>query len=611
MPANKSPTSESSTVLDVSEACLTVISFEGGSQGLLRAWLSHLFLRITQPNTTGFSTETTNNKGERNVAEVSGEERIISGNPNSRTMHCDKSFTETWTLPPLTDFSNTTPQLKLKMGPQNPIEWIGWQESLKILRIAHQLPNIPSLFAFASSAPSMACASISHEFHVPLEMSAWVTSLYLCGYMAGPLIWGPLSELIGRLPVLLFTFGAYTLLQLGAALAPNLPVLLVSRALSGFFGSGPLTNSGAVLADIWDSAHRVQAISWQVTMPFIGTSLGPVIGIAIDESRLGFRWIFWTIMVLGGATWFLILSTMPETYSPILLVKKAKKLRESTGDIQFYAPHEKADCTVKALLRRTVFRPFEMVLTEPILVLIMAYFSMICGLLYSLFETFPVIWQDLRGFTPHQTSKIFIGVSLGSVLGRYLQLYLARPMKKLIPKWHGHPPCEMNLYGTMFAGPFLVGAIFWLGWTGAYAYIPWWVPALSTIFLGLSFNVAYISMQCYLVDVYLTYAASALAAATICRAFVGAVVPLFTRQMFIGLGTQWACTLTGCFALIICFSPFVFYKYGGRLRSRSKFSQALDLKMKERVEAEEKLEQSKTRDSSYLVGQSSNTKSSV
>ncbi|POW08325.1 hypothetical protein PSTT_07583 [Puccinia striiformis] len=70
---------------------------------------------------------------------------------------------------------------------------------------------------------------------------------------ARPLIWGPLSELIGRLPVLLFTFGAYTLLQLGAALAPNLPVLLVSRALSGFFGSGPLTNSGAVLADMWVS----------------------------------------------------------------------------------------------------------------------------------------------------------------------------------------------------------------------------------------------------------------------------------------------------------------------------------------------------------------------
>ncbi|POV94908.1 hypothetical protein PSHT_15961, partial [Puccinia striiformis] len=60
-------------------------------------------------------------------------------------------------------------------------------------------------------------------------MSAWVTSLYLCGYMAGPLIWGPLSELIGRLPVSTF--------HLGAALAPNLPVLLASRALSGFFGS--------------------------------------------------------------------------------------------------------------------------------------------------------------------------------------------------------------------------------------------------------------------------------------------------------------------------------------------------------------------------------------
>jgi len=183
---------------------------------------------------------------------------------------------------------------------------------------------------------------------------------------------------------------------------------------------------------------------------------------------------------------------------------------------------------------------------------------------------------------------IFIGIGLGSVLGRFIQLYLARHMNKMMPKWHGHPPCEMNLTGAMVAGPFLVGGILGLGWTGAYAYIPWWVPALSTVCLGMGFNLAFISLQCYLVDVYLTYTASALAAATICRAIVGAVVPLFTRQMYIKMGTQWACTLTGCFALIISFSPFIFYKYGSKLRATGKFSQDLDLQMKETVLEEEK-----------------------
>ncbi|OAV91119.1 hypothetical protein PTTG_07887 [Puccinia triticina 1-1 BBBD Race 1] len=178
---------------------------------------------------------------------------------------------------------------------------------------------------------------------------------------------------------------------------------------------------------------------------------------------------------------------MPETYSPILLAKKAKNIRETTGDIKFYAPHEKADCSLRGILRRTILRPVEMMLTEPILSLIVIYLSIICGMLYSLLETFPIIWQDIRGFKSHETSMIFLGLGFGAVLGGFLQLYFARPMKNLMPKWNGHPPCEMNLYGAMFAGPFFVGGILWLGWTGAYALIPWWVPALSTVMLGMSY----------------------------------------------------------------------------------------------------------------------------
>lgn len=507
------------------------------------------------------------------------------------TMNRDKTLAAT-------GVTTLTPQIK--------VEESSWQ-SYEVTWVPQELENPQNLtmiskriitisccimafdVSFGASAPSLACASIADEYNVPGEMSAWITSVFLCGYIAGPLIWGPLSELIGRQPVVLGTFGAFILFQLGAALKISLPALLISRALAGFFGSGSLTNSGAVIADIyWDSANRVHALSWQVTMPFLGTALGPVIGSAISDSRLGYRWIFWSIMIFSGATWLLILFTVPETYSPILLVKKARKLRKTTGDDRFYAPHEKASYSIKGILRRTLFRPVEMMITEPILLLIVTYFSTIAGLLFSLFETFPIIWQDTRGFSSSKTSMIFIGIGLGSVLGRFIQLYLARHMNKMMPKWHGHPPCEMNLTGAMVAGPFLVGGILGLGWTGAYAYIPWWVPALSTVCLGMGFNLAFISLQCYLVDVYLTYTASALAAATICRAIVGAVVPLFTRQMYIKMGTQWACTLTGCFALIISFSPFIFYKYGSKLRATGKFSQDLDLQMKETVLEEEK-----------------------
>lgn len=106
--------------------------------------------------------------------------------------------------------------------------------------------------------------------------------------------------------------------------------------------------------------------------------------------------------------------------------------------------------------------------------------------LLSHVQAFPVIWGEIRGFTSWQASLVFIGVGIGSMLGAAMDVYLARPMVRLVKKWHGYPPCEMNLYGAMASAPLLVVGVMWLGWTGAYATVPWWVPALSTVVLGIT-----------------------------------------------------------------------------------------------------------------------------
>lgn len=74
----------------------------------------------------------------------------------------------------------------------------------------------------------------------------------------------------------------------------------------------------------------------------------------------------------------------------------------------------------------------------------------------------------------------------------------------------------------------------------------------------------------YLVDAYLMFAASAIAGNTFLRSLCGAGFPLFARQMFQGMGIQWAGTLLGCVALLLAPIPFVFYKWGADIRARSK-----------------------------------------
>ncbi|KAK0209372.1 hypothetical protein IW262DRAFT_1529139, partial [Armillaria fumosa] len=123
---------------------------------------------------------------------------------------------------------------------------------------------------------------------------------------------------------------------------------------------------------------------------------------------------------------------------------------------------------------------------------------------------------------------------------------------------------EERLYGAMIAGHSLVIGAFWLGWTGQYANIPWYVPATSTAFVGAGINLVFVSFPSYLVDTYLMYAKSAFAVNTDTdiRSLVATALPLFTVQIYHNLGVDWASTLVRLIALVHAPNPFLFYKFG-------------------------------------------------
>lgn len=108
--------------------------------------------------------------------------------------------------------------------------------------------------------------------------------------------------------------------------------------------------------------------------------------------------------------------------------------------------------------------------------------------------------------------------------------------------------------------------------TGYRSDIHWAVPAASGVFTGFGLMSIFLQALNYLVDAYLMFAASAIAGNTFLRSIAGAGFPLFARQMFEGMGIQWAATLLGCIAVALAPIPFVFYKYGGRIREKSAYA---------------------------------------
>jgi DHA1 family multidrug resistance protein-like MFS transporter len=92
----------------------------------------------------------------------------------------------------------------------------------------------------------------------------------------------------------------------------------------------------------------------------------------------------------------------------------------------------------------------------------------------------------------------------------------------------------------------------------------------------------------YLVDTYLMYAASAIAANTILRSACGSAAPLFTNQMFTKLGIGGGGSLIGGVATVLTIIPFAFDRWGKQIRMRSKFAPT-GLKKAERQKDEEEV----------------------
>lgn len=114
----------------------------------------------------------------------------------------------------------------------------------------------------SSALPSGDVSQLIAAFDVSEEDLVLLTSIYLLGYVTGPLAFGPLSEVYGRRNILLPAFLAFIAFTLGCALAPNFPTLVLLRFMTGTVASAPITVVGGVYADIFnDPTTRGRAMA--------------------------------------------------------------------------------------------------------------------------------------------------------------------------------------------------------------------------------------------------------------------------------------------------------------------------------------------------------------
>ncbi|GAA6038878.1 hypothetical protein JCM8097_000548 [Rhodosporidiobolus ruineniae] len=448
------------------------------------------------------------------------------------------------------------------------VRWKAW-----ITLLAAILVMLSALVSSCSSgAAPYIQAALGGNTALPL-------SLYLFGYCAGPFLWSPLSEAYGRRPFFL-VFGIFFTLFTGVcAAAPNYGALLVLRFISGLFGAVSMTNSGAVCGDVWSAKQRGTAMAFYSVATFSGPALGPIVA-SFAAERIGWKWAFIIPAIASAATLVGIVFAMPETYGPVILSRVAKRLRRETGDDRIYSALELAEMKsrempraqrVKAEAWRLFGTPVIMIFSEPIVGATAAFMAAVYGLIYLLFEAYPVIFSEIHHLGPGYSSLPFLGTFVGAIISVPITLWYQKQYLEAVKAAGKHEP-EMRLPPAATGGILIVVAFLWLGWGGYKESIHWIVPTLSGIWQGIGGVLTFRAMQTYTIDAYEKYSASALAATVVARSVAGAVFPIFAPSLFHRIGTQWACTLLAGIMLLLCPVPFVFERYGAHLRRNSRYA---------------------------------------
>lgn len=176
-----------------------------------------------------------------------------------------------------------------------------------------------------SSLPSGASESLDTHFGVTSHSQIPLpVSVFMIGYIFGPIVFGPMSETLGRRPVFLSSFAIYTAFTFGCALAPNWPAFLFFRFLMGCGASAPQTVTGSLIeatysigakltcalgglyADLWtDLVPRGRA----VTLLGLTSNVGPMVGPMISgfTSQDDWRRQFWIALIMNAINWPLLL----------------------------------------------------------------------------------------------------------------------------------------------------------------------------------------------------------------------------------------------------------------------------------------------------------------
>ncbi|KAF7926036.1 uncharacterized protein EAE97_010336 [Botrytis byssoidea] len=422
---------------------------------------------------------------------------------------------------------------------------------------------------FGNSTYTGGMPGVVTSFGISKTMATIPISCYSAGLGIGALFSTAFSEVFGRRIAYRVTAPLALIFTLLGGCATNFATIAIARTLAGLFASPYLTVGGGIISDVWNiSLEKTGTTFAALFVLFVvgGTQTGPMVSAAIITNH-SWRWEFWVSAILfSGSTIFAYL--LPETYQPQILRRRAEA---RMGVITTRA-------TLARLVLTSLGRPLHMLLVEPTVLPTGLVMAITQSVVFSYLVSYANLFEKIYQQTPYEVGMAFCPLIIGSVtalptIAVFDRLFYRKPRNEAIRTGTKVAP-EKRLYPAMLGSITLPISLFWLAWTGR-ADIPSIIPILSGGLFGFSFVLTMLCLPVYHSDFYTAqYSASMLAALTFMRFFVSACFPLITPTFLDKLGFTWATSMLGFITVSLIPIPWILYRFGPYLRTKSQYIKA-------------------------------------
>lgn len=442
--------------------------------------------------------------------------------------------------------------------------------------------------------------------------------IFLVAYAFGSELWAPWSEEFGRWPVLQTSLFLVNITQVWGAFSPNYGWLLAARFFGGLFTAGGSVTLGMV-ADLYDSDDHQFAIAYIVLSSVMGTSVGPVIGGFVQNAKDrpdfdALRWIFWLMLIFGLFTQLVHFFTVPETLGSVMLDHAARRRRRAaqvavhggtmkrgagvkydfTGifhrskpvekgdpkDLHLYGPNElrKGRLNIKNFAK-VWFRPFEMIVTEPIVLFLSLLSGFSDALIFTFTMSFELVFKDGWDFRPWAIGLAFVPINLGYVFGFFSFFPTIIHQRRARRRDPDALYPEARLWWLLWLAPLEPIGLFGFAWTslGNEYNVHWIAPMIFSVLIAIANYAIYMATIDYMVEAYGEYSASATGGNALARDLLAGIsamyaVPMYEKISPSRFNYEWASTFLGFVAIVVILPIYVFYWKGPQIRARSKFS---------------------------------------